>query len=72
MNDGLAHYRAALAAARGLGERAVLLARREDVAALQQEVGPQAFVGSYLRHSVLFPRASLVVHHGGVGTSARR
>ena len=71
VNDGLAHYRAALAAARGLGERAVLLARREDVVALQQEAGPQAFVGSYLRHSVLFPRASLVVHHGGVGTSGQ-
>jgi rhamnosyltransferase subunit B len=71
VEDGLAHFRAALAAARALGERAVLLARREDVAALQQEAGPDAFVGSYLRHSVLFPRAGMVVHHGGVGTSGQ-
>jgi UDP:flavonoid glycosyltransferase YjiC (YdhE family) len=71
VHDGLAHYRASLATARALGERAVLLARREDVAALQQEAGPDAFVGSYLRHSVLFPRAGMVVHHGGVGTSGQ-
>jgi rhamnosyltransferase subunit B len=71
VHDGLAHYRAALAAARALGERAVLLARREDIAALQQEAGSEAFVGSYLRHSVLFPRARMVVHHGGVGTSGQ-
>jgi rhamnosyltransferase subunit B len=68
VHDGLSHYREALAASRALGERVVLLARREDVAALQHEVGPEVFVGSYLRHSTLFPRSSLVVHHGGVGT----
>jgi len=71
VHDGLSHYRAALAAARALRERAVLLARREDVAALQQEAGPEVFVGSYLRHSLLFPRARAVVHHGGVGTSGQ-
>jgi rhamnosyltransferase subunit B len=71
VHDGLSHYRAALAAAWALGERAVLLARREDVAALQHEAGPKVFVGSYLRHSVLFPRARMVVHHGGVGTSGQ-
>ena len=71
VHDALSHYRASLAAARALGERAVLLARKEDVAALQQEAGPEVFVGSYLRHSALFPRASFIVHHGGIGTSGQ-
>jgi len=71
VHDGLSYYRAALAATRALGERAVLLPRREDVAALQQEARPEVFVGSYLRHSVLFPRAKVIVHHGGVGTSGQ-
>ena len=71
VHDGLSHSRAALAAARALGERVVLLTRKEDVAALRRDAGAEAFVGSYLRHSALFPRASLVVHHGGVGTSGQ-
>ncbi len=71
MHDGLAHYRASLAAARALGERAVLLTHAEDVAALQQDAGPELFVGSYVRHSFLFPKAKIVVHHGGVGTSGQ-
>ncbi len=68
VHNGFAHYRACLAAARALGERAVLLAHAEDVAALQQEAGSKVFVGSYLRHSLLFPTAKIIVHHGGVGT----
>ncbi len=71
VHDGLSHARAALAAARALSERLMLLARKEDVVALQQEAGRTVFVGSYLRHSALFPRASLIVHHGGVGTSGQ-
>ncbi len=71
VHDGLSHYRASLAAAGALGERAVLLAGSGDVAALQKEAGPGVFVGSYLRHSALFPRASSIVHHGGVGTSGQ-
>ena len=71
VHDGLSHYHAARTAARSLGERAVLLTRPEDVAALQQEAGPEVFVGSYLRHSALFPRAKIIVHHGGVGTAGQ-
>ncbi|ARN82974.1 glycosyltransferase [Methylocystis bryophila] len=71
VHDGLSYFRAGLAAARGLRERAVLLARREDVAALQHEAAPEVFVGAYLRHSHLFPRAKIIVHHGGVGTSGQ-
>jgi rhamnosyltransferase subunit B len=71
VHDGLSHSRAALAAAQALGERVVLLTRKEDIAALQQTAGPEAFIGAYLQHSTLFPKARVIVHHGGVGTSGQ-
>ena len=52
----------------------VLLASAHDPPkgpSLRQEAGPQVFVGSYLRHSALFPRARIVAHHGGIGTSGQ-
>lgn len=70
-----AFYRVAAAACAGLGLRAVML------------VGPQAQGGGggglagvasasvgvfgYAPFSTLFPRAAAVVHHGGIGTTAR-
>ena len=65
---GLDHYRAALAAARALKQRAVVLASQKDVVTLQQQSGQDVLVKSYLRHSVLFPKADAIVHHGGIGT----
>src|SRR5208337_4510974 len=38
---------------------------------MRQRAGPQVFIGSYLRHSALFPRARIVARHGGIGTSGQ-
>ena len=65
------HYRAALAAAREVGRRAVLLAHRDDARALRREAPEEIFVAAYAPHSALFPRCCVVAHHGGVGTSGQ-
>jgi rhamnosyltransferase subunit B len=65
------YYRACMAAASGLGLRAVVLAHGDDVARLREGAPAGAFVAAYVPHAELFPRARLVVHHGGIGTSAQ-
>jgi UDP:flavonoid glycosyltransferase YjiC (YdhE family) len=67
VHGGAAHYRACIAAARALKCRAVLLAHDEDVDALRREAPPDVFVTGYTPHSLVFPRACVVAHHGGVG-----
>ena len=54
-----------------LGLRAVVLAHGDDVARLREGAPADAFVAAYVPHAELLPRACLVVHHGGVGTSAQ-
>jgi len=44
------------------------MTRREMLLHCSREWGLEAFVGSAIRRSILFPRASPVVHHAGVGT----
>ena len=65
------YYRACMAAASSVGLRAVVLAHGDDVARLREGAPAGAFVAAYVPHAELFPRACLVVHHGGVGTSAQ-
>ncbi|MBI2296803.1 MAG: glycosyltransferase [Betaproteobacteria bacterium] len=62
-------WRDAIAAARALGHRAVLLtgAPPEELGALPASV--KAF--QYLPYSAVFPRAAAVVHPGGIGTLAQ-
>ncbi len=53
------------------GARCVVLAgagRREEFAAAASD---RLFVGGYAPYAALFPRARLVVHQGGVGTTAQ-
>ncbi|MGA8169866.1 MAG: nucleotide disphospho-sugar-binding domain-containing protein [Methylocystis sp.] len=64
-------YRACMAAATDLGLRAVVLAHGGDLAPLRENAPAGTFVAAYVPHAELFPRACLVVHHGGVGTSAQ-
>jgi UDP:flavonoid glycosyltransferase YjiC (YdhE family) len=63
---GRAFYEAGVAAARGLGRRAVLVGEHEvapdDSGVLHVDAAP---------YGALFPRASVVVHPGGIGTVAR-
>lgn len=68
MRTGRAHFEAALAACSSLGLRSVLLARSGD------QIPPlpkDAFHVDYAPFSLVFPRALVALHHGGVGTSAQ-
>lgn len=64
-------YRASLEAARALGRRALLLAGADEAERLAGTGGGDVFVGSYAPHSLVFPRAAAIVHHGGIGTTAQ-
>ncbi|MDP8915965.1 MAG: glycosyltransferase [Pseudomonadota bacterium] len=68
---GEAFYRDSLAAARRLGERAVILVGSDQVERWKGRTGPEVFVGGYAPHSLLFPRARAIAHHGGMGTTAQ-
>lgn len=64
-------YRQSLAAARALGARAVFLVGADAVERWRGEAGADVFVSAYEPHGALFPRAGVVVHHGGAGTSGQ-
>lgn len=66
-----AFYRAAAGAARAQGLRAVLLVAEEEGERLRASLPPDAFVAGHLRHSLLFPRAAAILHHGGAGSSGQ-
>lgn len=63
-------FRQAIAATGRLKARCVILAGPES-ALLMEDFGDQVFVAAYAPHSLLFPRASVVVHHGGIGSTAQ-
>lgn len=60
-------YDEAAEVARRLGRRAVMLTGRPT----PDRGDSQIHWCSYARHSVLFPRAAAIVHHGGVGTTGQ-
>jgi MGT family glycosyltransferase len=62
-------YQESIEAARRLGRRAVLLlgGERNRLATLPEGM----FVADYAPYASLLPRASVVVHHGGVGTTSQ-
>jgi UDP:flavonoid glycosyltransferase YjiC (YdhE family) len=60
-------YGEAAAAANALGRRAVLLIGGTEPAQLEKD----CLFMSYAQHSLLFPRAAAVIHHGGIGTSGQ-
>jgi len=68
--NGERYYRNAAEAARQLGERAILLAGCESPL-LNEDFGPDILVVPYAPHSLLFPRARVIIHHGGIGSTAQ-
>lgn len=64
-------YETAAATARRLGMRAVLLVGSEAEARLARLSSHDLFVAGYAPHSLIFPRAAAVIHHGGIGTVAQ-
>lgn len=61
-------YRHGVGAARRLGLRTVVVGGPRPPAVLSALAGPDVFVTGYARYSRLFRRASIVAHHGGIGT----
>jgi rhamnosyltransferase subunit B len=64
-------YEESARAAIKLGVRAVLLVGTDPRNRPQQELPDSICLAEYAPYSGLFPRASLVVHQGGVGTTAQ-
>ena len=62
-------YRDAIQACKEMGERCVILAG--DGPLVNENFGPDVFITPYAPHSLLFPRALAVVHHGGIGSTAQ-
>ena len=60
-------YAEAAAAARMLGQRAVLLTGMPGPACVEDD----CLIMRYAPHSAVFPRAAAVIHHGGVGTTGQ-
>jgi rhamnosyltransferase subunit B len=58
-------------AAQKLGRRAVLLAGLDYAQRLRLRSQAGLFISSYEPHSLLFPRAAVIVHQGGIGTTAQ-
>lgn len=67
VNSPGSFYRESLLAARQLGRRAVLLVGDSGF----EESAADVHVSDYAPHSLLFPHAAAVVHHGGIGTLAQ-
>lgn len=61
-------YEQAAEAAGRLGMRAVLLVGRDAEVRLALLASKEVFVAGYAPHSLVFPRAAAVIHHGGIGT----
>ncbi len=70
VHDGEAFYRAAIATAAALDRRCVVLCG-PDSPLLNLDFGPTVCVAAYAPHSLLFPRACAVVHHGGIGSTGQ-
>jgi UDP:flavonoid glycosyltransferase YjiC (YdhE family) len=64
-------YEQSASAAQRAGVRAVLLVGNDPRNRPQQPLPESICVADYAPYSALFPRASLVVHQGGVGTTAQ-
>jgi UDP:flavonoid glycosyltransferase YjiC (YdhE family) len=64
-------YRESVAAARLVGRRALLLVGRQARAWLPPGLPPGMLAAEYAPHREVFARAAAIVHHGGIGTTAR-
>jgi rhamnosyltransferase subunit B len=64
-------YKVSAGAAKHLGHRAVLLIGSDQRNRPAEKLPASICVAEYAPYSALFPRASIVVHQGGVGTTAQ-
>jgi UDP:flavonoid glycosyltransferase YjiC (YdhE family) len=66
VNGAAGFYEQAAATARALNRRAVLLTNTDSAT-----VDGVVLRCGYVPHSLLFPHAALIVHHGGIGTTGQ-
>lgn len=64
-------YETAATACRRLGMRAVLLVGSDAVSSHAHLSSDEVAIAGYAPHSMVFPRAAAIVHHGGIGTVAQ-
>jgi UDP:flavonoid glycosyltransferase YjiC (YdhE family) len=64
-------YRESVRAAQACNRRAVLLVGDQTIGEFAHSSSDDVFVCAYAPHSLLFPRAAAVIHHGGIGTLAQ-
>ena len=69
MGHGQVFFRAAVHSCVALGRRGVLLTN--DAAQLPAELPPTMHHSAYAPFGLLLPRASALMHHGGIGTCAQ-
>lgn len=62
-------YEHSVLAVRRLGARALLLAGRDPRNQPRQPLPPSILAVPYAPHATVFPRASVIVHQGGIGTT---
>jgi rhamnosyltransferase subunit B len=67
---GERYYRTAVKVALSMRRRAVILCGHGS-SLLGEDFGADVYVTPYAPHSLLFPRASVVVHHGGIGSAGQ-
>jgi len=70
LNPG-SFFRESLEAAGRLNRRALLLVGQDGFKALPEQLPDTAMACAYAPHSALFPRAEVIVHQGGVGTTGQ-
>jgi rhamnosyltransferase subunit B len=64
-------YRQVAEAAQRLGRRALLLADEADIENMRATIAGDVYVAAYAPHSLIFPRACAILHHGGAGTTGQ-
>ena len=64
-------YAVGLAAARAVKRRVVLLVGDHHPPSLPADPGSDAIVCGYAPYSAIFPRAAVIIHQGGIGTTAQ-
>ncbi len=71
VHDADTFIRESLAAVKASGHRAVFVLDDERAGEWSTEGGSSILITGYAPYSQLFPRASVIVHHGGIGTTAQ-
>jgi UDP:flavonoid glycosyltransferase YjiC (YdhE family) len=64
-------YETAVEIAKRMSKRAVLLVGPQAEAWLKSLASDDVFVAGYAPHSMVFPYAAAIIHHGGIGTVAQ-